>query len=203
MYTISETVFEYDGGSTIASLTINVTIAGTSTMLTSSAASSVYGGLVTFTATVSGPGAPTGTVTFYNGAVTAADQIGTGTLSVENGIDRATFSTSTLSASGSPYTITAVYGGDPDNLGSTSNSVNQTITKASAVIVITPYSLTFDGNPHTATGTATGVESPTPADLSGLLDLSSTTHTSPGRYTDTWTFAGDVNYLMPAARSPM
>ena len=195
MYTISETVFEYDGGSTIASVMINVTIADTSTMLTTSAASSVYGRLVTFTATVTGPATPTGTVTFYNGAVTAADQIGTGTLSVEDGVDTATFRSSTLQASGSPYTITAVYGGDPDNLGSTSNSVNETITKASAAIVITPYSVTYDGNPHTAGGTATGVESPTPADLSGLLDLSGTTHTLAGSYTDTWTFAGNGNYL--------
>ena len=87
-------------------------------------------------------------------------------------------------------------------MGSTSNSVNQTITKASALIVVTPYNVTTDGNPHTATGTATGVESPNPANLSGLLDLSGTTHTSPGNYTDTWTFAGDANYSMPAAPSP-
>ncbi len=195
MYTISETVYEYDGGSTIASVMINVTIAGTSTMLTSSAASSVYGRLVTFTATVTGPGAPTGTVVFYNGVVTPADQIGTGTLSMENGIDTAAFSTSMLQASGSPYTITAVYSGDPDNVGSTSNSLNETITKASAAIMITPYRITYDGNPHTAGGTATGVESPTPANLSGLLNLSGTTHTIAGSYTDTWTFAGNANYL--------
>ena len=63
-----------------------------------------------------------------------------------------------LPVSGSPYTITAVYGGDADNLGSTSNVVSETITKANAVIVVTPYTVTYDGNPHTATGTATGVE---------------------------------------------
>ena len=40
---------------------------------------------MTFTATVAGPAAPTGTVAFYAGPVTPADQIGTGTLSVENG----------------------------------------------------------------------------------------------------------------------
>ena len=96
--------------------------------------------------------------------------------------------------SGSPYAITAVYGGDANNLGSTSNAVNQTITKASAVIKVTPYHVTDDGNPHTASGTATGVESPNPANLSALLNLSGTTHTSPGTYTDTWTFAGNTNY---------
>ena len=56
--------------------------------------------------------APTGTVTFYAGAVTPADQIGTGTLSMNNGVDAATFSTSMLPVSGSPYVITAVYDGD-------------------------------------------------------------------------------------------
>jgi hypothetical protein len=68
------------------------------------------------------------------------------------------------------------------------------IDKAAASINVTPYSVTYDANPHTATGTATGVESPLPADLSSLLDLSATTHTKPGSYTDTWTFAGNANY---------
>ncbi len=113
---------------------------------------------------------------------------------MENGQYQATFSTSALSASGSPYAITAVYGGDADNQGSPSNVVSETITKANAVIVITPYHATDDGNPHTATGTATGVETPNPANLSGLLNLSGTTHTDTGTYTDTWMFAGNGNY---------
>ena len=83
----------------------------------------------------------------------------------------------------------------PTTWAAPSNVVNQTITKANAVIVVTPYNVTYDGNPHTATGTATGVESPNPANLSSLLNLSGTTHTSPGTYTDTWTFAGNANYI--------
>ncbi len=171
-----------------------MTAASTSTTLTSTAASAVYGQSVTFTATVASPAAPTGTVTFYAGAVTPADQIGTGMLSIDNGIDAASFGTSMLAASSSPYTITAVYGGDAANMSSTSNTVELTITKASATIVVTPYSVGYDIQPHTATGTATGVESPTPADFEHLLDLSGTTHTNPGTYTDTWTFAGNGNY---------
>ena len=50
--------------------------------------------------------------------------------------------------------------------------------------MVTPYSVTYDGNPHTATGTATGVNGES---LSGL-DLSGTTNTSAGITTDTWTF---------------
>src|SRR6185295_7806625 len=69
-----------------------------------------------------------------------------------------------------------------------------TITKADAIIVVTPYTVNFDGNPHTATGTATGVET-IPANLNSLLNLSGTTHTAVGDYpTDPWTFAGDFNY---------
>ena len=84
-YTIDETVSEYYGGTTTASFLVDVTAASTSTTLTSTAASAVYGQSVTFTATVAGPADPTGTVAFYAGAVTPADQIGTGTLSVDNG----------------------------------------------------------------------------------------------------------------------
>ena len=96
MYAIGETVSEYYGGTTTASVLVDVTAASTSTTLTSTSASTVYGQSVTFTATVASPAAPTGTVAFYNGAVTPADQIGTGMLSVENGHNVATFTTSSL-----------------------------------------------------------------------------------------------------------
>src|SRR5262249_7108181 len=68
------------------------------------------------------------------------------------------------------------------------------INKATATIVVTPYSVIYDGAPHTAMGTATGVEGES---LSGL-DLSGTTHTNVGSYaTDGWTFTdatGNYNY---------
>ncbi len=51
--------------------------------------------------------------------------------------------------------------------------------------MVTPYSITYDGNPHTAIGTATGVKGEA---LAGL-DLSATTHGSAGTYaSDPWTF---------------
>jgi len=60
-----------------------------------------------------------------------------------------------------------------------------TVTKANAVIVVTPYSVTYNGAAHTATGTAKGVLNES---LSGL-DLSGTTHTNAGDYpADAWTF---------------
>ena len=57
-YTIEETVSEYFGGTTTTSFSDNVTVANTSTTLTSSAASTVYGQSAILTATVAGSGRP-------------------------------------------------------------------------------------------------------------------------------------------------
>jgi hypothetical protein len=68
------------------------------------------------------------------------------------------------------------------------------VTKANAVIAVTPYSVDYNGSAHSATFTAVGIES-TPADLTGLMTVSGTTHTNAGTYTgDAWTFAGNTNY---------
>ena len=82
----------------------------------------------------------------------------------------------------------------------TSASGSGSITAAIATIAVTPYTVTFNANPHTAVGTATGVEG---ANLSNDLDLSGTTHTNAGTYnTDAWTFTDPTgNYRTPAARS--
>src|SRR5260370_25208907 len=67
-----------------------------------------------------------------------------------------------------------------------------TINKANAVIAVTPYNVTYDGNVHTATGTATGMKG---ENLNGL-DLSHTTRTNAGTYSsDYWTFTDSTgNY---------
>src|SRR4029079_3457228 len=93
------------------------------------------------------------------------------------------------------YSVTATVAADANFSGATSAPFAFTITKASAIIVVTPYTVTFDGNPHTATGKALGLEPTSPVDLTSLLDLSGTTHTAAGDYTnDAWTFAGNDNY---------
>ncbi len=102
----------------------------------------------------------------------------------------------TVTASLSPSNFTPGSGtlASDYNLPTTASGAGQ-ITKANAVISVTPYSVTYDGNAHTATGTATGVESPTPANLTSLLTLTGTTHTSAGTYNgDAWSFAGNGNY---------
>jgi hypothetical protein len=64
-------------------------------------------------------------------------------------------------------------------------SVAIVINKADAIILVTGYDVTYDGSPHTATGSATGVKGEA---LAGL-DLSGTTHTDPGDYiADPWAF---------------
>ena len=107
-----------DSGSTSAVVTQIVNAINTSTSLSSFAGTSVFGQSVTFTANVT-PITATGTVTFKDGTKT----LGTATLSGGS----ATFSINSL-AVGS-HSITAVYGGDTYDSGSTSSSVTQTVTK--------------------------------------------------------------------------
>jgi hypothetical protein len=60
--------------------------------------------------------------------------------------------------------------------------------------VVTPYNVQYDGNPHTATYSITGVNGETGAAV-GTVDVSNTTHTLVGTYsTDTWSFTGTANY---------
>jgi hypothetical protein len=67
-----------------------------------------------------------------------------------------------------------------------------TAQKAEATINVIGYSVTYNGASNTANGTATGVLS---EDLSSLLDLSGTSHTNAGTYTDDpWSFAGNSDY---------
>jgi hypothetical protein len=79
---------------------------------------------------------------------------------------------------------------DPNYQGSATSTMS--IGDANATINVTPYNATYNGHPYTAIGTATGVGS---VSLAGL-NLSSTTHTAAGTYTDSWTFTdvtGDYN----------
>jgi hypothetical protein len=98
-----------------------------------------------------------------------------------------------LTLAGTTHTNAGTYTGDgwsfTDNSGNYNNAsgtVIDTIARANAVINVTGYSVTFDGNAHTATGTATGVGG---GDLSDGLTLTGTTHTGAGSYlADGWSF---------------
>ena len=94
------------------------------------------------------------------------------------------------------YSVAARFAGNANYNQKQSASVPLIIKQASALISVTQYTVTYDGNPHTATGSAHGVESSSPVDLIALLHLVGTTHTDAGTYaSDPWTFDGNINYL--------
>jgi subtilase family serine protease len=111
--------------------------ATTTTTVASSQNPSNYGDAVTFTATVTtnGANAPTGTVTFNDGGAA----LGSGTLGTPSGLSaQATFTTSTSTPlSAGAHSITAVYGGDSSNAGSTSSVLTQTVNPATFTFVST------------------------------------------------------------------
>ena len=100
---------------------INVQKAPTAATLVTSSPSVSVGEPVTFTAQVisNTTGTPTGTITFY------ADGAAIGTVTI-NASGAATISVSTLPAG--THTITAIYSGDANFLGSTASGLSQIIT---------------------------------------------------------------------------
>jgi hypothetical protein len=88
----------------------------------------------------------------------------------------------TCSVSG---TVSSCSGATSPNYAITYVSGTVTVNPATASVVVTPYTTTYDGQAHTATAVATGV---TNEDLSSDVVLTGTTHTTAGTYTDTWTF---------------
>jgi uncharacterized repeat protein (TIGR03803 family) len=127
----------------------------TGTALVSNPNPSSYGQAVAFTATVSSAGpTPTGTVTFKNGS----KSLGSATLS--GGVAQIT--TSKLKVGS--FTITASYGGDAANAGSTSKPLTQVVNKAtSATTVVSSLNpskvgkkVKFTATVTSATATPTG-----------------------------------------------
>ena len=147
-----------------------ITVGASTTAISSSQNPAGAGGVVTFTATVSGSGGtPTGTVVFYDGA----NNLGSGTLN-SSGI--ASFSTSALSVAGSPHSITAVYGGDSNFGGSTSSTLSQAVINLSA-------------------STTTIASSQNPAAAGSAVTFSATVSGSGGTPTGTVVFYDGANNL--------
>ncbi len=132
-----------------ATLAETVSQAATTTALSASLSSVAAGRSVTFTATVAaaapGAGPPTGTVTFKDGTTVL------GTAAVGAG-GTATFATS-FSAAGS-HAITAVYGGDSNFVGSSSQAVTEQVSAATA-LAQTTTALVASANPIRAGQTVT------------------------------------------------
>jgi hypothetical protein len=123
----------------------------TSTSVVASTGSSVYGQSVTFTATVTSGGNPVtvGSVSFMNGTTTLA------TVNVD-GNGQAAYSTSALTVSGSPYTITATYN-PSGNYTTSSGTATLTVTPASLSVTVNNQSMVYGSAVPTLTGTLTGV----------------------------------------------
>jgi DNA-binding beta-propeller fold protein YncE len=132
-------------------LTVTVSVDSTTTALTASASSITVGSSITFTATVTGTTGvptPTGTVTFKDGTTV----LGTGTL---NASGVATYTTSSLAVAS--HSITASYGGDAKNPGSTSSTLTITVTLGSTTTALTASSSSIAvGASVTFTATVTG-----------------------------------------------
>jgi Calx-beta domain/Domain of unknown function DUF11/Bacterial Ig domain/Domain of unknown function (DUF4214) len=113
--------------------TITVSKSGTTTDVTSSANPSYDNQTVTFTAAVTSNTAntaiPTGNVTFKEGANTLCSNVPL------DGAGKATCPTSTLTSGGSPYFITADYGGDAQYDISSSSGLSQQVKLALSVVV--------------------------------------------------------------------
>jgi hypothetical protein len=129
-------------GSTSTVLTQTVNPTSSATGLVVSVNPATFGTSVTFTADVTGSGGnPGGTVTFIDGATT----LGTGTL---NGSGQATLSTAAL-AVGS-HSITAMYGGDSNFVGSASSVLTLAVNQNSSTTA-----LASSANPSAVGGTVT------------------------------------------------
>jgi hypothetical protein len=194
-------------GSTSSVLTQTVNPAQTSTAIASSVNPSAFGQAVTFTASVTallpGGGTPTGSVTFLDGAGSI------GSAALVNGV--AILTTSSLAVGA--HSISAAYGATQNFNGSTSSSLNQTVTQAnSAVSVASSTNPSVIGQAVTFTATVAAVApgggtpggSVTFSDgatslgtvaLSGGVATVTTSALSVGTHAITATYGGSAQYV--------
>jgi autotransporter-associated beta strand protein len=160
------------GGSTIT-IYQTVTSVGTTVSLASSAEPSVYGQMVTFTATVkpalSGDGNPSGTVTFTDLVNGSLVTLGQGVLTTQNGLTTAVLTTSARQLGvGSNQTITASYPGDgvfAAGNATLSQDVNPIVTATTVSVSENPA---VEGQPLTLTATITP-QTLNPSNLTGSV----------------------------------
>jgi hypothetical protein len=127
---------------TSGSFTFVVSLIPTTTGLTATPNPVVFGQPLTLVATVShstGPGTPSGTVTFKDGATVLATETAAAS---SGGSAQASFTTALL-ASGT-HTITATYSGDSDFATSTSSAVVVTVTQQTTKVVANAAILTVN-----------------------------------------------------------
>jgi hypothetical protein len=135
---------------------------------------------------------PTCDVTPYDLAYDATEHLASGTCTGAFGEDLPGLDLSlTAHTEAGDYTDPWTFTDQTGNYNDANGTVNDLIGKADATCDVTSYDLTYDGLPHSAEGTCTGVLGEA---LDGL-DLSASTHTEAGNYTDPWTFTDQTgNY---------
>lgn len=192
--------------STSPTTNVAVNKASTSTNLVSSVNPTTAGQSVTFTATVAavapGAGQPTGTVNFLSNG----NPIGSGTLT--NGVASITVSNLPAGANN----ITAIYAGDTNFIGSTSQVVTQTVNRANTTLVVgssNPATVFGQAVTFTATISIVAPGSGTPmgvvtffdggtalggAAVSGGVAVFSTSALSVGSHNITAQYSGDSNF---------
>jgi uncharacterized delta-60 repeat protein len=169
--------YEGDGGATSL------------TTLTSSAASSVYGRSVTLTATVTDRGQPVtgGSVTFTDGSTVLQ------TVNVD-GSGHAAYTTTALTAAGSPHHLTATYDGGGGG-GSSLGTFQQVITPAPLTIRADDKTKVAGDPVPTLTANYSGfVNGDTPDDLTTPVSLSSYSGDTAGSYPIVPSRASSPNY---------
>jgi hypothetical protein len=104
--------------------------------------------------------------------------------------------TGTLRTNAGTYVDTVTFTDQTGNYRNATKFVKDYIAKAAATLTVTGYLVTYDGTAHEAIGAATGVLGES---LSGL-DLSGTTHTNAGTYTDTVIFTDTTGNYKDATK---
>ena len=98
-----------------------------------------------------------------------------------------------MTLSAGHHNVEAIYDGEATHTGA-DNTLDHEVSKATATVVVAPYSVPYDGSAHTATVTSiTGVNGEAGATV-GTVTLS-TTHTNAGTYaSDSSSFTRATNY---------
>jgi uncharacterized repeat protein (TIGR01451 family) len=192
--------FNASGNCTVAGNTVHITGAGSCTIAASQAGDSNYSAATDVPQSFN-IGKATATITLSNlsqtydgtakSATATTNPVGLNVTLTYAPASQAQRTKSKL-ASTNPinagsYTVTATID-DPNYQGSATDTL--VINKANATINVTGYTGAYDGQPHGATGTATGAQN---EDLSSLLHLGNSYTNVPGG-TANWTFDGDTNY---------
>ena len=188
--------FTAAGTCSVTGATVHITAAGSCTITANQAGNGQYNPATAvqqpFTIARATPVVTvTGGAFTYDGAAHAASAT-----AKFNGVDvNGTFAFTYNGSTPAPvnvgsYAIVASFTSTDTNFNNATDNGTISITKANATVDVNGATITYDGQAHGATGTATGVAG---ENLASLLDLGATFTNAPGG-TANWSFAGNSNY---------